>query len=285
MSDLVPITLPDDEHLKDDERWVRHLLEGTVGQTRVIDRRGGSEQGKHDLEVDLPDGSGIAAVEITSAADSARLRASARADRYLSGLTVPGSQIWWLVQYTPQADARELSRSASLIALLTAMEGQGVLSASSLSDYRDPWRDQLKALGIQSVHGIEGSSHPGAVSVMPDFVASYGWAGPRANDWVNEFLASDLGKSKLAKLARAVADERHLVVLMYPDTDGGLGIAGALADLLDGEGGGGLPSAEPPMPLTHLWLIAPTVPTRAFRWARSSGWSVVRFPPEQPRAA
>ena len=164
-------------------------------------------------------------------------------------------------------------------------EGQGVLSASSLSDYRDPWRDQLKALGIQSVHGIEGSSHPGAVSVMPDFVASYGWAGSRADDWVNEFLASDLGKSKLAKLARAVADERHLVVLMYPDTDGGLGIAGALADLLDGEGGGGLPSAEPPMPLTHLWLIAPTVPTRAFRWARSSGWSVVRFPPGQPQAA
>ena len=247
MSDLVPITLSDDEHLKDDERWVRHLLEGTVGQTRVIDRRGGSEQGKHDLEVDLLDGSGIAAVEITSAADSARLRASARADRYLSGLTVPGSQIWWLVQYTPQADARELSRPASLVALLTAMEGQGVLSASSLSDYRDPWRDQLKARGIQSVHGIEGSSHPGAVSAMPDFVASYAWAGSRADDWVNKFLASDLGKSKVAKLARAMADERHLVVLMYPDTDSGLGIAGALADLLDGEGGGGLLSTEPPI--------------------------------------
>jgi hypothetical protein len=80
---------------------------------------------------------------------------------------------------------------------------------------------------------------------MPDFVASYGWAGPRAGDWVDEFLASDLGKSKLAKLARAVADERHLVVLMYPDTDGGLGIAGALADLLDGKGGGGLPPLNP----------------------------------------
>lgn len=285
MSDVVPITLPDDEHLKDDERWVRHLLDGTVGKTRVIDRRGGGEQGRHDLEVDLPDGGLIAAVEITGAADSARLKASARADRYLSGLTVPGSQIWWLVQYSAQADARELSRSASLVALLTAMEGQGVLSASSLSDYRDPWRDRIKALGIQSVHGIEGSGHPGTVSVMPDFVASYAWAGPRANDWVNEFLASDLAKSKLAKLARAVADERHLVVLMYPDTEGGLGIAGALADLPDGEGGGGLPSAEPPMPLTHLWLIAPTVPTRAFRWTRGSGWSVVRFPPEQPQAA
>ena len=44
---------------------------------------------------------------------------------------------------------------------------------------------------------------------MPDFVASYGWAGPKANDCVNEFLASDVGKNKLAKLARAVADERR----------------------------------------------------------------------------
>ncbi len=93
---------------------------------------------------------------------------------------------------------------------------------------------------------------------MPDFVARYAWAGSRADDWVNEFLASDLGKSKLAKLARAMADERHLVVLTYPDTDSGLGIARALAGLLDGEGGGGLLSAEPPMPLTHLWLIVPT---------------------------
>jgi len=65
---------------------------------------------------------------------------------------------------------------------------------------------------------------------------------------------------------------------MYPDTESGLGIAGALADLLDGEGGGGLPSAEPPMPLTHLWLIAPTVPTRAFRWVRSSGLVSSPFP-------
>jgi hypothetical protein len=53
--------------------------------------------------------------------------------------------------------------------------------------------------------------------VTPYFVASYGWAGSRADDWVNEFLASNLGKSNLAKLARAAADERHLVILMYPD--------------------------------------------------------------------
>src|SRR5205085_8279319 len=99
MSALVPITLPDDEHLKDDERWVRHLLEGAVGQTRVIDRRGDREEGKHDLEADLPDG-GIAAIEITSEADAARLSAAAAAQRHLSNLKVSGSQFAWLVNVT-----------------------------------------------------------------------------------------------------------------------------------------------------------------------------------------
>jgi hypothetical protein len=275
--------LDGDEHLKPDERWVRHLLEGTAGQTRVTDLKGGPE-GRHDLEAELMDGR-IAAIEITSEADEARLRAAARAKRHLSEVTVPHSQLWWLVQLTPQADARALNRSASLVALLTAMEQQGQSTASALSDYRDPWRDQLQALGIQSVHGIEDSDHPGAVSVMPDSVASYGWVRSTADNWITEFLASELGQSKLDKLAKADADERHLAVLIHPDTDAGLGIAGALADLPDGSGGDDLPSVDPPSPLTHLWLIAPTVPTRAFRWTRTSGWAVVRLTANRPNSS
>lgn len=34
------VDLTGDEHLKDDERWARRLLEGTVGQTCVADRKG-----------------------------------------------------------------------------------------------------------------------------------------------------------------------------------------------------------------------------------------------------
>jgi len=101
------VELAGDEHLKDDERWARHLLEGTVGQTRVIDRRGGREEGKHDLEADLPDG-GIAAIEITSEADAARLSVADAARRHLSGIKVAGSQFAWHVELTPQAEARTL---------------------------------------------------------------------------------------------------------------------------------------------------------------------------------
>ena len=65
------VDLTGDEHLKVDEQWARRLLERTVGQTRVTDRKGGPE-GRHDLEAVLPDGR-IAAIEITSEADQADL--------------------------------------------------------------------------------------------------------------------------------------------------------------------------------------------------------------------
>jgi len=267
------VDLTGDEHLKDDERWARRLLERTVGQTRVTDRKGGPE-GRHDLEAVLPDGR-IAAIEITSEADQARLSVAAAARRHLSTVTVPGSQFAWLVNVTPQANVRTLRKSAGLVALLTDMEQQGQSSASALSDYRDPWRDRLEAFGIQSVHGLEGSARPGAVYVVPDIVASYGWVRPTADKWITDFLASELGKNKLNKLGKADAPERHLVVLIHPDTDAGLGIAGSLADLRDGAVGDALPSVVPPSPLTHLWLMAPTDPPRAFRWTDISGWAVV----------
>lgn len=94
------VNLIGDEHLRDDERWLRHCLEGIVGHTRVIDQRGGRQQGKHDLEADLLD-RGIAAIEITSEADAARLSVIAAAQRHLSKLEAAGSRFAWLVNITP----------------------------------------------------------------------------------------------------------------------------------------------------------------------------------------
>lgn len=105
-----------DEHLNLEERWVRRRLERALGPTRVTDWNGGPE-GQHDLEADLPEG-GIAAIEITREADGARLRAAARAKRYLSDVKVPGSQFKWLVHVAPQADAGALGKADGLVALL-----------------------------------------------------------------------------------------------------------------------------------------------------------------------
>jgi len=258
------IQLTGDEHLNDDERWVRHRLEGVVGPTRVTDLKGGPP-GQHDLEADLPDGR-IAAIEITSEADQARLSAAAAARRHLATVTVPGSQFAWLVEVTPQVDARALRKSAGLVGLIEDVERQGQSSLTTLSGYRNPLRPRLETLGIQSVHRFAVSSSPrGAVYVVSAAVAGWGWVTATADNWIIGFLATPLGQSKLAKLARANASERHLAVLIHPDTDAGLGIA--VSDEL--------PSVVPPSPLTHLWLIAPTEPPRAVRWTDSSEWAVV----------
>jgi hypothetical protein len=278
MTDPGAIKLPDDEHLDKFERWVRHLLEGTVGFTRVTDLKGGP-QGRHDLEADLPDGR-IAAIEITSEADRDRLSVAGAVRRHLSGLTVPGSPFAWHVNVTSRADAAGLRGTGGLAALLLDMSERGCTSASALSDYRDPWRDRLEALGIQSVHGFPGTAYSGAVFVVNDVMGGYGWVRATADEWITTFLKTGLCKKKLAKLARAVANERHLAILIHPDTDAGHGIVGALANMRDEVGLGDLPSCQPPAPLTHLWLIAPTVPARAFLWARNSGWTVVTFTDE-----
>lgn len=104
------------------------------------------------------------------------------------------------------------------------MEQQGYLSASALSDYSDPWRERLKAHGIQFVHGFRDTGHSGAVYVVNDVVGGWGWVRVTADQWISGFLESELGLKKLDKLARAVADERHLAILIHPDTDAGHGI-------------------------------------------------------------
>lgn len=179
---------------------------------------------------------------------------------------VPGSRFAWLVEVTPQVDARALRKSAALAALIEDMDRKGQTSLTTLSDYRNPLRARLETLGIQSVQGFTVSSAiQGNVYVVSAAVAGWGWVTATADKWITDFLATDLGKSKLAKLARANAAERHLAVLIHPDTDAGLGIA--VTDEL--------PSVMPPSPLTHLWLIAPTERPKAFRWTQGSGWAVV----------
>lgn len=271
--------LTGDERLRDDERWVRHSLERAIGPTRVIDWQGGP-QSQHDLEADRPDGK-IAAIEITSEADRDRLSMGAAAKRHLSGITVPGSRLVWHIQLTTEANARALSKPAGLVTLLTDMEQQGHTDAWAMSDYRDPWRDRLIALGIQAVHGFAAGSAPrGTVYVVPGIVAGWGWARASADKWIADFLASAIGKDHLDKLATASAAERHLAVLIHPDTEAGLGIAAALGDMREGAlSEDYLPSVTPPSPLTHLWLIAPTVPTRAFLWRDRLGWAAVEPEP------
>jgi hypothetical protein len=152
-------TRPGDEYLNWTERWARGRLEPVVGPLRVIDvNRKGGPPGLHDFEADLPGGA-IAAIEITSEVEKARLSLMASADRHLKKLRLPGSDYVWQVGLTADAKVNAIGPT-TLLELLSDMEQQGRTRALNIGDYRDPFVARLGALGIESVYGF--NAKPGA---------------------------------------------------------------------------------------------------------------------------
>jgi len=91
-------------------------------------------------------------------------------------------------------------------------------------------------------------------------------------------VASDRGVKKLAKLGRAVgAAERHLVIVLDPFSQAGMGISLVLSDRDDeGAADDAIPSMVPAMPLTHLWLLPVLGSEEGLRWTRNVGWTAVQ---------
>jgi hypothetical protein len=265
---------PDDEHLDPHEQWARDRLEPVFGLLRVIDRnRKGGPPGLHDLEADLP--AGVAAVEITSEVESARLNLAASASRRLSRLTLRGSSHRWQVGLAADARVNDI-RPAALLKLLSDMEQAGQWRALSMGDYRDPFVKRLRKLSIESVYGFRiGPGRGGAVTVGPGFYGGRGWYGAAIDAWLGGFLASSQGANKVSKLARAInAAERHLVIVLDPFSKAGVGISLALTDHQEESSADMIPPLVPPEPLTHLWLLPVMGPGTAFCWARQRGWAV-----------
>jgi len=270
----------DDENLDSYEQWARDRLEPVFGPLRVIDRKGGPP-GLHDLEADLP--AGVAAVEITSQVESARLDLAASAHRRLSTLTLCRSGHRWQVGLAADAQVNAI-RPAALLELLSDMEQAGQWRALSMGDYRDPFVERLGQLGIESVYGFKAKpGRGGAVMVGPGFYGGrFRWDGTAIDAWLGSFLASSQGANKVSKLARAInAAERHLVIVLDPFSQPGVGISLALTDHQEeGSAHDTIPSVVPPEPLTHLWLLPMMGPGTALCWARQDGWVVTN-----PRAS
>jgi hypothetical protein len=270
-----------DEHLNWTERWARGRLEPVLGPLRVIDRKGGPE-GLHDLEADL-DGGAVAAIEITSEVEQARLSLMASAERRLSGVRLPGSNYVWQVGLTADAQVKAINL-ADLLKLLSDMEQEGQLRALNIGEYRDPFVARLGALGIESVYGF--NAKPGREGIVRVAAGSYvgrEWDQSAIDTWLHNFLTSSTGRNKLAKLARAThATERHLVIVVEPFSPAGMGISLGLSDR-DEEGAAddAMPSLVPPEPLTHLWLLPLMGTGEALCWTRPSGWAVTN-PGELP---
>jgi hypothetical protein len=274
-----------DEYLNWTERWARARLEQVLGPLRVIDRKGGPP-GLHDLEADLAGGM-VAAIEITSEVEEARLSLMASADRHLRKLRLRGSNYAWQVGLTANAQVNAI-RPAVLLKLLSDMEQQGRTRALNIGDFRDPFVARLGALGIESVYGFKARpGRGGVVRVVTGFYSGREWDQTAIDTWLDNFLTSSRGQNKLAKLARAThARERHLVIVVEPFSAPGMGISLGLSDREEeGAADDAIPSLVPPEPLTHLWLMPLMGTGEALRWTRHSGWEVTNpggLPPAHP---
>lgn len=256
------------------EVYARDRLTPLLGPLRRIDRRGGPP-GLHDFEADLPAGS-VAALEVTSEVDNQRLDLAASTERHLSSITLPDSELLWLVGLA--ATARVNAIRHDLRRLLAELEASGRSSAHNIGDYHDPFVARLRALGIESVYARKPrAGSEGTVIVQAGTYGGWGWDGTAIDRWLDEFLASDQGKNKLSKLGRAHAAERHLVIVVDPFSPAGMGIPlGLTARYERGPTDYAVPSLMALEPLTHLWLLAAfTVTHEALHWTRDGGWAIL----------
>ena len=126
------------------------------------------------------------------------------------------------------------------------MEAQGRRTVNCRGDYRDPFVQRIRALRIESVYFWPAGSRAGAVNGDSGACGGWGWDGAATGTWLGGFFASRQGVSKLDKLGRANAAERHLVVVLVRDSQAGLGISTGLTDwTLPGAADTVLPSVIP----------------------------------------
>ena len=266
---------PDDEHLDLYERWARDCLESLeprLRQLRVTDRKGGPP-GLHDLEAGGPDGP-VAAIEVTSAVEPQRLGVESEIRQRGSSFPMPGLASRWSVRLTDQARVRVASRHDKLQPLLSDLEARGARYAHDRGDYRDPVVKRLRELRIAAVYRLS-AGRGGSVVMGTDAYGGFEWDGP-IDAWLDEFLASDQGANKLAKLGRANTAERHLVIVLDSFSQPGIGIPLKLSSRRDaGAAAYVMPSSDPPAPLSHMWLLPMAEGSEGLRWTRGRGWAVL----------
>ena len=256
------------------ERCARDRLEPVLGPLREIDPGGGPVP-LHDFEADLPDGL-VAAVEVTSETEPKRQALDSSAMRFFSAFTLPGSGLRWLVSLDTRADLKKLS-GRELRQFLSDMEAQGRRTVNCRGDYRDPFVQRIRALRIESVYSWPAGSHAGAVNGDSGACGGWGWDGAATGTWLGGFFASRQGVSKLDKLGRANAAERHLVVVLGSHSQAGLGISTGLTDwTLPGAADTVLPPVIPPEPLTGMWLVPMVRDWLGLGWKRDAGWSILK---------
>jgi hypothetical protein len=178
------------------------------------------------------------------------------------------------------ADGRESRRQA--VGWGWGMPGQPWVRRAGLPGPAGGADDPHVVAGVRHTDrhraGCPGVGHPERAGGGPG-------GGTAIDAWLSSFLACPQGANKVSKLARAInVAERHLVIVLDPCSQAGMGISLALADHQEeGSAHDTIPSLVPPEPLTHVWLMPMMGPGTALWWARQRGWAVTNPMASTPR--
>ena len=226
---------------KDADEELACLVLGTVLGVPVerVDKE--PLQGHHDLEIYYPDGR-IDAGEVVSVRDPQWMRLihslSCRSYTECANLTR-----LWFVLVKPAASLKDLE----IPSLLRELEAEGIDRISDLG-YAS-MQLMLRKLGIENCSSSAPTErHPPGFYVMPKVLTAFVGDGDGAVQFCERLLATDLGRSKVDKLRRAEATERHLVIILTPHQ------LGPHTAIHTGE----MPTQPPDLPygVDWLWLIA-----------------------------
>jgi hypothetical protein len=259
-----------DDHVgrstKDADEELACLVLGAVLDTRVKRVDKSPLQGHHDLEIYYSDDR-LGAGEVVSTRDPIWMKLvdafSGRGYTKCAELT----RLWFVV-VKPKTSLKKMQ--SHVPSLLDRLESQRIDKVSS-SGHGDI-QDMLKRLGIDFCSSSQPTAkHPPGFYLMPNARAAWVGNGENVRQFCEDFLADKPGRSKVDKLRRAKADERHLVIILTMDQ------VGPHTAVDTGE----LPVNPPDLPqgIDWLWVIASkSTPIRTIYWNPVTQWSEVVFP-------
>ncbi len=248
---------------KDADEELARLVLRTALDCRVerVDKR--PLQGHHDLEIYYSDGR-LGVGEVVSTRDPIWTEltdaVSGRSYSKRAELTY-----LWFVLIRPETSLKRIQ--SQVPSLLRQLENQGIDKVTR-SGYGDI-QAMLKKLGIDSCSSCQPTAkHPPGFYLMSNVLAAWVGNGDGVMQFCEGFLANDSGRSKVDKLRRAEADEKHVVIILTTDQ---LGPHTAVDT-------GELPTHPPDLPqgLDWLWVIASkSPPIRTIYWSPAGQWSEV----------
>ena len=245
-----------------DEELATRVIQLALGVPVIQhdDRAGNSE---YDLKI-LYRGGRAGAAEVVSTRDQARMSLTSAAGK--RGYTRCSELTrHWIVLALPGTNIHKNAKG--IRALLVQLE-QANADRLRRAD-RHPLTTIMLDLGIGSCWSSAPTPrHPPGFYVWPDSFAAFVGDGESVRKFCEEFLADEKQADVRAKLRRAEADERHVVIILTADE---LGPFTAIDD-------GALPTSAPLLPpeVDWLWAVAShSLPARAVFWRPGGPWAEV----------